>query len=142
MEAQYLHFCNYGAFPSSKLGQHVQVSLGQIFFKRLYLYLQFPNLSLMRFVLSIEIPKLYVKGKESFSQEPGLANGLMVHAHHSIKLLHRIQVFLLQFINFNSCFLELPPEPLKGGVAFMLRSSDINNFNRILIIFIFSFLLG
>jgi hypothetical protein len=93
-------------------------------------------------VLSIEIPKLSMKGKKYFRQEPSLVNGLMVYAHHYLKLLPRIQVFILQFITFNSCFVELPFEPLKGGIAFMLRSSDINNLNKLLRRFIFSFMLG
>jgi hypothetical protein len=93
----------------------------------------------MGFVLPIEILELPMKGKKYFSQEPCLVNSLFIHVQHILKLHPGLQVSLLQLISSISCFLELPLEPIEGRVDFMLRSSDVNKFYRILRRLIFSF---
>jgi hypothetical protein len=69
----------------------------------------------MGYVLLVDIFELPMKGKKYFSQEPCLINGLMIHSQHLLKILLGNQVFLLQFINFNSFFLDFPLDLLEGA---------------------------
>jgi hypothetical protein len=83
-----------------------------------------------------------MEGTKPFGYKSSFVNSFMIHVHESLNFPLCNQLPLLHFVKFIPCLFKLSFEPLKSRIALFLRSSDVNDFNRILNSYGFTFPLG